>query len=237
MSVLTRSWLIILSALPLAACVAESGNGKVVSQQRTVSSFSKVEVANGIHATITQGDRSVAVVTDENLQAFIEATVRDDTLFLRVLPNFRLNPTGDLGAVVKNGVLEGLAASGGARVTADATPAATWPLAASGGSNIVLSQLNTPQLILSASGGSIVQAFGVATNITATGSGGSQVLTEGVEAENFTLEASGGSLFRVRATRSIQGNASGGSQVSVSGNPASRSITTSGASRVTWLNE
>ena len=237
MPALIRSSLFFLSVLSLSACVSEVGNGLIVSQPRSVPSFTRVQVGGGIHATVTQGHQSVKVITDENLQVFIESTVSGDTLILRVTKNFVLTPTGDLRAEITNDVLEGLTASGGARVTADATPAADWPLTASGGSTLILSRLDTPQLVLDASGGSIVQAFGVATNVSATGSGGSQVLTDGVSAEHFSLEASGGSIFRIRASKSVQGSASGGSQVSVSGNPLTRAVSTSGGSQVFYANE
>ena len=234
---MARSFLISLAVLALSSCAAEKGNTNVVSQQREVASFSKVSIGSGIHATITKGATSVKVITDENLQVFVESVVRDDTLFVDVAKKVALDPTGELVALVTNDVLAGLSASGGARVLADATPADQWPLSATGGSNINLSGLQTPQLTLDASGGSIVQAFGSATSVTATGSGGSQVLTEGVDAENFTLEASGGSIFHVRATKSAQGNASGGSTLVVSGHPAVRAINYTADCQLTWAAE
>lgn len=235
MSLLTRSCLITLTALSLSACLVEVGNGEIVTQTRTVPAFSRVAVQSGLHATLSQGERSVAFITDQNLQTFLQAYVEDDTLVLRVVRNFSLQPTANLGVIVTNDVLEGLEVSGGAQVSANATPAADWSLTASGGSTVTLSQLQTQRLVIEASGGSRVTAFGLAPHLSATGSGGSQVNTEGTSAEDVIVQATGGSIFHVRASKSVSGAASGGSQVTVSGNPAARTITATGGSLVTWI--
>ncbi|MDP1824319.1 MAG: head GIN domain-containing protein [Archangium sp.] len=234
MSPLIRSAFFTLSALAFGACAMEVGNGHVVPQQRTVSAFSKVSVGSGIRATIARGDRAVTLTADENLHAFLQVFVENDTLIVRKVPNFTLNPTATIVADISNPLLVGLDVSGGAHVNADATEAVEWRLNASGGSTAALSRLEATQVIVNASGGSHVDVFGLAQSAIVDASGGSQVDTDGVAAQDVTVNASGGSTLHVRASKSAQGNASGGSTVTVTGNPLTRSIDTSGGSRVTY---
>lgn len=237
MSQLFRSALFTLSALALSACVIQVGNGQIGTQQRTVSAFSKVSVASGIRATIAHGERAVKLTADENLQTFLQVYVEGGTLIVRKLPNFTLNPTGDIVAEITNPLLVGLDVSGGSHVSADATEAVEWNLNVSGGSTVAVSRVEATQLIANASGGSHVSVFGLVPGVRIAASGGSQVDTDGVAAEDVTVDASGGSILHVRASKSAQGDASGGSQVTVAGNPLTRAITTSGGSRVTYANE
>jgi hypothetical protein len=227
-----------LSALALCSCLVQVGNGKVVTQQRPVTAFSKVSIASGIHATIARGDPAVSVIADENLQPLVEVFVQGDTLIVRASQTFVLRATGGhVDASVSTNVLVGLEASGGSQVSADATEANEWRVGASGGSTVALSRVQAQQLVVEASGGSHVDVFGLSPSVLASGSGGSQVNTGGVAAQDVTANASGGSTLQVFASNSVQGDASGGSTITVSGNPATRNVNTSGGSRVIYANE
>ena len=234
MSSLTRSAVVALAVLGLSSCVSEDGNGRIVTEQRSVTAFSKVKVEDGLRVSITQGPRGVWLTTDENLRTYFRAKVVGDTLVLDQLSNFVLNPTGEVVFEVTNDVLEGLEVSGGAQVSADATPAARWRLTASGGSTVSVARIAAPRFDVDASGNSRVDAFGSASDVNVNASGGSEVNTVGVSTVNLDVDASGGSVLNVAASSSATGNASGGSRVNVVGDPQTRSIDTSGDSQVTY---
>lgn len=234
---LLRPSLLTLAALALAACGVEHGNNHLLTEARTVPAFSRLSVQSGFHAELGRGERALALTADENLLPLLEAYVESDTLVLRVRPHVAVSSTHGLHAVVNNPVLTALDASGGSIVSAVASGAVDWPLTASGGSQVTLTGLHATGVSLDASGGSQVDVYGLATELRAVGSGGSRVGADGLYAEAVTLDASGGSTVWVRASRSVQGGASGGSQVTVSGNPPARQITTSGGSTVTWAAE
>lgn len=232
-----RPSLLALAAVALAACGLDVGNNHVVTEQCAVPAFSKLSVQSGFRAVLSRGERELALTADENLLPVLEAFVQDDTLVLRVRPHHAVTSTHGLEAVVNNPVLTALDASGGSIVDAAASGAIAWPIAASGGSEVAVSGLSATRVTLDASGGSRARLFGLATQLDLVGSGGSQVSADGLYAQDVTLNASGGSIVRVRASRSVQGDASGGSQVSVSGTPQTRQVTVSGGSTVTYGTE
>lgn len=79
--------LILIAAVVLAACgdTALEGNGDVVTESRTVSSFEALDATNGVHVILTidptvTGDAVLAVTTDSNLQEFLTTEVTGNTL-------------------------------------------------------------------------------------------------------------------------------------------------------------
>ncbi len=231
---LTRSAVVALAVLGFSSCVSEDGNGRIVTEQRAVKEFQKVKVEDGLRVTITRGPRTVWLTTDENLRSFFQAEVRGDTLVLKRMSNFALNPTGEVVFEISNEVLEGLEVSGGAHVSAAATPTSRWRLSASDGSVVTVSDVATPKLDVEASGGSEVTLSGSANEAKVKGSGRSKVDTTGVAAVSVDVDASGGSTLNVAASSEATGHVSGSSTVNVVGNPQKRSIDTSGSSQVTY---
>lgn len=51
----TRSALAALAVLALSSCRTEDGDGRIVTEQRPVGAFSKLEVEDGITVTIFRG--------------------------------------------------------------------------------------------------------------------------------------------------------------------------------------
>lgn len=65
------------------------GNGKITTQQRTVTSFDKISLGGSIDIDITQsGTESAAVETDENLMDYIVTEVEGTTLKIHVKENY-----------------------------------------------------------------------------------------------------------------------------------------------------
>jgi hypothetical protein len=215
----------------LAACQAVVGSGNTTTTNRDLSAFRTIDVASGITATVTPGARAVSIRADDNLQALIETFVQGDTLTVRVRPGTLLTSHGPLEAAIVNDVLEGMEASGGARVSGPLTPVPALRLLASGGSTIVATGASSSTVSLEASGGSHVTLAGAATSATATASGGSDLTLRELPLDALRLELSGGSRLRGRVASSLTGSASGASTATIIGTPTS-SVDLSGASEV-----
>jgi hypothetical protein len=70
------------------------GNGNVVSQERSLGSYDKIEIAGPIDLYITQDDQeSASVKTDENLQDVILTEVRNGKLMIRVRKGVEIRAT------------------------------------------------------------------------------------------------------------------------------------------------
>lgn len=227
-----RSSILGLVVVVVSGCGGVMGNGKVVSDERTVGAFRTVTIASGFTAMVKPGARAVTIHADENLLSYLETEVRGDSLVVDVKPDTLLAGVSALDVTIFNDVIEGLDASGGSQVDATATPIPTFKLGASGGSRVNLDSLSSTELDADASGGSHVTAAGTATSARAGASGGSIVDLTSVALATLEVTASGGSTVNASVTGSVAGSASGASQVTITGNPTV-SVDRSGASTVT----
>lgn len=82
--------MLLMSDQALAQWSSVKGNGKVVTQERTVSDFSGVKVSCSADVYLKQGKgNAISVRTDENLQALVETEVRSGTLHIDIDGNIR----------------------------------------------------------------------------------------------------------------------------------------------------
>ena len=233
---LSRSVLISLGVWALgSACSAENGNGLIATQERSVATFSKVKVEDGLQVSIGRGERLVSITTDENLMSFIDVEVDGETLELR--RNSNTQPTSIERIEVTTNVLTSLEVKDNSQVSADATQAGEWRLTARDVSVVSLTNIETSELDIDASDESRVDAFGNAIRVRIEAKSRSQVNTDGVTAEDVKVDASGGSLVFVNARSKIEVDASGNSFITVSGNPQDRNIDANGGSTVTFSND
>ena len=73
------------AGLMLASCVdIVDGDGMRVREPRAVSGFENVTARGGLDVTISEGDFSVVVDIDQNLQSYVSTSVRDGTLTIAV---------------------------------------------------------------------------------------------------------------------------------------------------------
>jgi hypothetical protein len=67
------------------------GNGKIVTQNRSVQKAEKIELAGNFDVDITQGNETaISIETDENLQPYIVINESGDKLVLKEKNNYRL---------------------------------------------------------------------------------------------------------------------------------------------------
>ena len=235
--------LFVLAALLFAACDGQScgpfvGSGHEGSVARNVQPFRTVSVHDGIVVQLAMPPagqpNSVEVRTDDNLLDLISTRNEGDRLVIEWVPNVVL--TSDHGplVIVTNHRLEGVEATGGAKVSGSATETGDYLLTASGGAEINISGIQSGRVLIDVSGGGQVTAAGLTNDVSVISSGGSQANTDGVNARNVYVGASGGSILTVRANEQANGSLSGASRVTVNGHPAVKQITATGGSTVTY---
>lgn len=208
-----------------------SGNGAVVTETREVGAFRKVSVESGLNALITTGSRAVTVKTDQNLQALVETVVVGEVLFVRVKQGTTITNSGALEASITNDVIEGLSASGAARVTSAATATTDFGVDASGASNVTVAGVSASSISVSASGASHVTMSGSATSASLSASGASGLDFKAVPLTSATIDLSGASSLRATVSGSLSGSLSGASTATITGTPTT-AVSTSGGSTI-----
>jgi hypothetical protein len=193
-------------------------------QSRDLSGFDAIAVSNGIDLHLRQGDEfRVEVAASKGDTDQIVTEIDGHTLRIRREPGpGRLFGWFDhYAADVTLPRLEALEVSGGSNVSADgAVSGDGLSVRASGGSDVAL-EVAVESLSLDLSGGSDASIGGTAGALRAATSGGSDLDAGRLAAREAELRSSGGSGVRVHVLERLVATASGGSDISYSGNPAS----------------
>ncbi len=208
---MTRSATALFAVLSLAACRNIEG-GPEVSETRSLDAFTRVRIEDGIPATISPGKPEATVNAPEKVVANLETEVRSGTLIVRLKPHVVVTPFDGTEVIITTQGLVAAEATGGSKVTVSGVDASPFRATASGGSQLEVSG-KTDDARLNASGGSGITADKLAATIA-------------------SIEATGGSTIEVNASDSVEGTASGGSRVTVSGGGNTVNVSVSGGSLI-----
>jgi hypothetical protein len=215
----------------LGACMVAYAENR---ETRALTGFDAVSVGGGVDLFVRQGaDFRVEVVSDDDL-AEIVTEVRDGTLEIRRERTLsRFFDWGDQGAVhVTLPALTALTASGGSDVRTEGTFSGDeLALVASGGSDVEL-DVAVDTLTATASGGSDALLTGTARVAQLHSSGGSDLNASRFTVAQASVESSGGSDVSIAVSESLVANASGGSDITYSGEPRTVNVNASGGADV-----
>ncbi|HVF96030.1 MAG TPA: head GIN domain-containing protein [Flavisolibacter sp.] len=167
--------------LLLASCSKDriSGSGSVATQDRNLSSFTRVNTSGGTNVCIVQGPNfNVQVKGYENLLAYMETKVSNNTLEIGYKNNISVK-NDNVEVFVTMPLLESLSSSGSANmVTKGPFTGADLSASLSGSGNITIEQGDVPFLKTSIAGSGNINAFGVTTqraDVSISGSGSTEV--------------------------------------------------------------
>jgi hypothetical protein len=201
---------------PLSAQRA-SGNKNVISQERTVEPFTRIDVGGAFNVYLTIKDQfSLIVETDENLQEKITTKIHNEKLSIT---SSGIRNATKLNIYVSAPEITYVNLSGAATFKSSNTLSADYlELIASGASNLSL-DIDVDELVTEASGASTVKLTGTAHNHNVKASGASDVKAANLLTTNTTATASGAADVKINATEKVTRKISGAGSVKISGAP------------------
>jgi len=178
----------------VAGCV--QGEGPVVTEQREVRPFTRLEAGSGLQVVVVIGPAApLDVAAQANIQDAIATDVAGDTLHIEATDDFTTSEP--VTVTVTTPELSGIDLSGGAQAQVDGLEGAA--------------------LDVSVKGGGRLAASGTVGELTLTVDGGSGADLAGLTASRVHIAIGGGSEATVNALDLVDGSASAGSHVSVLG--------------------
>lgn len=216
-SVLPLAFLIAAVGFPLATHANETvqGDGRKVSQERTVKAFSRVELRTHLDAEIVEGkEQAVKVTLDRNLLQFIELRVEGEKLVIDSLGNFRWSGPGNVQISVPELKDVAIRGSGKVRIA---------------GSDAVR------DVTLATVGSGDIQWSGKAQHLRADIQGSGEVHLSG-EARELSVSAEGSGGVKARSLSvsraNLMNNGSGDIEVTLDGGPLAAIV--SGSGTIIW---
>jgi hypothetical protein len=211
------------------------GSGVIKEETRSVGDFSAVDIGQAIKATITVGpETSVQIEGDDNILPLIKTEVRDGKLATSVAGGVSIAPTKVIVMTISTPKLTAIAGEGASDITATLKPTDTLKVEASGASRMQLTGIASDKLDVDASGASHVTMTGESKDLTVEMSGASHLDANKLAAQSVQVSGSGASRGEVQSAASIKGDLSGATSLRVMGKPEKRSVSTSGASSVSY---
>ena len=203
----------------LNGVVGIKGNGKVVSEKRTISSdFNVINVQQGINLYVTQGNQTdINVEADENIMDLLITEVKNNELNIYFEKN--VNYAKARNVYLTTSDISKISASSGASVKSENTIQATsLDLESSSGSSIKI-RTNAHEIKSESSSGSTITIFGKSEMFSANASSGSSINANELKTVDAMVKVSSGANINVNVTHKLTAKASSGGAIEYEGNP------------------
>ena len=219
--------LVVFSVLTTTSCryvfsKRVSGNGNVVTQDRSVGQFNNVDVRGSIDVIVKQDSvSSVKIQADQNLMEYIEVIDDGMVLVVRERSGYRLRPTKDIKVFVTAPLFKEIRVSGAGDINSEGKINSQEPLSMKvSGAGDVNMDVNAPSVHASLSGSGTINLKGQSKDFEADISGAGDANCFDMLAENTAVEISGAGSADVYASVKLDVRVSGAGTVKYKGSPS-----------------
>jgi hypothetical protein len=210
-----RSIVVLIATVAmLTACSVTTGSGNVVSESRTVSGFTKVDLSGAGDVIIEQnGTEALTIEAEDNLIPKLTSEVVNGTLRLGEKSNLTIHLTKPVTYRVSMKDVSGLMISGSGTVTA--------------------STITAPSLAVDLSGSGKITVGGTVEQQDLKISGSGEYRAKDLQTKVASAEISGSGNATVTVSDKLDAQLSGSGQLTYYGNPPQVTREVSGSGRVT----
>ncbi len=222
--------LLTLMVLLLASCsgfygTGTDGNGTVITENRKVTSFSKIEMNGVFNLILNQGEKEVVQIeTDENLIDFFEVDVADNTLFIGLKENTEIGDYTKLNIFVTLVDINQLKMNGVGDVSVENTLNLDNLEIENVGVGDINLALDCDKVSVVNSAVGDINLSGQSTSLDIVNSAVGDISTEDLKSKTVTVNNSGVGDVKVHASKSITIESSGVGDVTYYGNPDIKNI-------------
>lgn len=208
--------------ISLNSCKKVTGDGPIVSEERTVSNFSEIEFeVPGDIIFIDAPEREITIAAQRNIINVIETYVTGNELKVKVRDNTNIGTTKGITITVKGPGVRSLKLSGSGSLSVPGTFAADdAKLRISGSGTMMVSRIQALKLEARISGsGNIDVLEGTVDNEDLNISGSGNLDLAGVTAKKASTQTSGSGTMKVNVSDELEVRISGSGDVYYLGSP------------------
>jgi Putative auto-transporter adhesin, head GIN domain len=206
----------------LAGLTGVQGSGKLQTEQRSVASFSAVEVHASINVVLRQSAREgVELQADDNLLALVETRVVSrsgvPTLEIRLRDQANYSSRNPITATVDVVTLSSLSVRGSGNVSGDTIKAPVLKIAVAGSGNVTLRKLSLDEASLKIAGSGNAELAGKTGRLALSISGSGDINTRELEADEVSVNIAGSGGASVYARKTLGVSIAGSGDVEYTG--------------------
>lgn len=211
------------------------GNGKMVTENRTVSDYNSVALTGSMDVILVKGrEGSLKVEAEENLQQYITTEVSGGKLKIAVKKGYSLNPSRNHNIVitVPFNDIEGISLTGSGDIrSSDMVTADNFSIAITGSGNVKLPlQARNTSATITGSGDIDLSGSSVDFDCKVTGSG--DISAFDFKCQNVAAMVTGSGDIQVYASESLKASTPGSGDIEYRGNPKKEDFRTMGSGSI-----
>jgi hypothetical protein len=191
------------------------GNGKIVTQNRSIQKAEKIELSGNFEVEITQTDKTqLSIETDENLQSYISISESGNKLVLKERKNYRLKSDYPVRIIISTPRLSKISLSGSGSVIGKNKFSGMDKLVLSlSGSGKMDIAANTPDIDVDIAGVGSMVLTGETKNADFNIAGSGDCDASQLKTENTKVNVAGVGTVKVFADVSLNVNVAGNGTV------------------------
>jgi hypothetical protein len=196
----------------VAGCrwVGIRGNGRIKTDQRTISSFANIDASGAFQIEWRSGAPALSITTDENLLSYMENQISGETLHLHTRE--QIWPTHGIKVVISSPTRTGAKISGAVKLTAN--------------------ELSGPRFALESTGAAEVKLDGNIDELLANMTGASELHAGGLQTKTTEISTTGAADAEIAVSETLKVAITGAGKVSYSGSPKTIEKHISGAGSI-----
>lgn len=211
----TLNYLVLLIALTLSSTIFAQEK-----QVRSVTGFSKIDVAEGIQVTLTMGDteKVVVIAPDDYIDKVV--TELDGSALKMYLEGDNNNLKGKkIEVLVTAKQIHGIEANSGSSVkTTNCIKSTSFEISVSSGAHANV-EIEAQKTEADASSGASIIIRGNTTHFEADASSGANLTADDLVSQNTKADVSSGAHIKLHVEKELEAEASSGGSISYSGKP------------------
>jgi len=209
-----------------------NGSGEVITLQKDITDFTKLEITSTFTATVTRSEfYSVQLRLDDNLVGYLDVEKNGDVLTIDLVDTFSYRDV-TLEADITLPDLEALSISGASSAVVSGFDFEHPFVCYVSGASAATGSMNTGLTDFNISGASSVELEGYGGDLTINGGGASTLSLGHFISDNADITLSGGARTTVNITGTIDAVLSGGSILYYYGDPIIGDTALSGNSKI-----
>jgi hypothetical protein len=215
----------LLSALVIGACGINlnidigQGSGNIVTENRDVSNFDRLDLSGVGDVTLTQGDQEgLKIEAEDNVIKQITTEVRDGTLYIS-FDRKTVIPTKPIKFALSMRTIHGIETKGVCSLESDSVKTDKLEISISGTGNVNLAELVSDNLIINVSGAGNFEAAGKVKDQKVTLSGAGNYEGENLQSNTADVTISGLGRITLWTTENLNVTISGTGGVDYYGSP------------------
>jgi hypothetical protein len=196
------------------------GSGNITKESRTVGDFTGVSVGGSMNVIIKSGmEQSVVVETDDNLQEYIETTVKDGQLIISNKKIWNLSYSKSATVYITNPVLDKARLSGSGSIITEGVMKSSGKFEASiSGSGKIVASINASETLANISGSGNIELEGKTDALDVAISGSGSFKGYELKANKTSASISGSGNVQTTAKGKLEASIAGSGNVYYKGN-------------------